>query len=227
MQLTLERPDYRYFLRGADGTGALVNERRLQASFVVAPDALDRFAARGAEPVRAGGKNPWTAALSSVEVRPHALLHDKESALARALLGFGGASALNRSSDRAAAEIVARGQLWPALDARLMPGAQSRCHDNACLLWAARQDALVMATGYCLDDDGLWRQHSWCVDVSGPRPAIVETTSKRLLYFGMALTAEESIETCRDQLDWSPRLARAPVPAGREPAPEPVAGPRP
>jgi uncharacterized protein len=40
MQLTLERPDYRYFLRGADGTGALVNERRLQASFVVAPDAL-------------------------------------------------------------------------------------------------------------------------------------------------------------------------------------------
>ena len=66
-----------------------------------------------------------------------------------------------------------------------------------------------------------------CVDVSGPRPAIVETTSKRLLYFGMALTAEESIETCRAQLDWSPRLARAPAPAGREPAPEPVAGPRP
>ncbi len=40
MQLTLERPDYRYFLRGADGDGALVNERRLTASFVLAPDAL-------------------------------------------------------------------------------------------------------------------------------------------------------------------------------------------
>ena len=40
MQLNLEHPDYRYSLRGADGNGALVNERRLARSFVVAPDAL-------------------------------------------------------------------------------------------------------------------------------------------------------------------------------------------
>jgi|SRR5690606_4299196 uncharacterized protein len=40
MQLNLEHPDYRYSLRGADGSGALVNERRLARSFVVAPDAL-------------------------------------------------------------------------------------------------------------------------------------------------------------------------------------------
>ncbi|MBH2010404.1 Mth938-like domain-containing protein [Thermomonas fusca] len=40
MQLNLERPDYQYFLRGADGTGALVNERRLTASFIIAPQAL-------------------------------------------------------------------------------------------------------------------------------------------------------------------------------------------
>ncbi|MFN3311567.1 MAG: Mth938-like domain-containing protein [Thermomonas sp.] len=40
MQLNLERPDYTYFLRGADGTGALVNDRRLTVSFVVGPDAL-------------------------------------------------------------------------------------------------------------------------------------------------------------------------------------------
>ena len=40
MQLNLEHPDYRYSLRGADGGGALVNERRLARSFVVAPDAL-------------------------------------------------------------------------------------------------------------------------------------------------------------------------------------------
>jgi uncharacterized protein len=40
MQLNLERPDYQYFLRGADGTAALVNERRIERSFVVAPDAL-------------------------------------------------------------------------------------------------------------------------------------------------------------------------------------------
>ena len=40
MQLNLERPDYQYFLRGADGTCALVNDRQLHRSFVVAPNAL-------------------------------------------------------------------------------------------------------------------------------------------------------------------------------------------
>ena len=40
MQLNLERPDYQYFLRCADGGSALVNERRLTASFIIAPEAL-------------------------------------------------------------------------------------------------------------------------------------------------------------------------------------------
>ena len=40
MQLTLERPDYDYFLRGADGRSALVNDRELRRSFVIAPDTL-------------------------------------------------------------------------------------------------------------------------------------------------------------------------------------------
>lgn len=40
MQLNLERPDYQYFLRGADGHGALVNAHPLDSSFVIAPDTL-------------------------------------------------------------------------------------------------------------------------------------------------------------------------------------------
>lgn len=40
MQLTLERPDHEFVLRGADGSLALVNERRLIRSFVIAPDRL-------------------------------------------------------------------------------------------------------------------------------------------------------------------------------------------
>ena len=40
MQLTLENPDHTYFLRGADGQVALVNDRRLEASFVLSPDTL-------------------------------------------------------------------------------------------------------------------------------------------------------------------------------------------
>lgn len=40
MQLNLERPDYQYFLRGADGVSALVDEQRLRRSFIIAPDTL-------------------------------------------------------------------------------------------------------------------------------------------------------------------------------------------
>ena len=40
MQLTLENPDFRYSLRGAGGDYALVNERRLEASFLLAPNDL-------------------------------------------------------------------------------------------------------------------------------------------------------------------------------------------
>ncbi len=40
MQLVEERPDLEYILRGADGTSALVNERKLQSSFIIAPTRL-------------------------------------------------------------------------------------------------------------------------------------------------------------------------------------------
>ena len=40
MQLTLENPDFRFTLRSADGRGALVNEQRLETSFILAPNQL-------------------------------------------------------------------------------------------------------------------------------------------------------------------------------------------
>ena len=40
MQLNLERPDYTWYLRGADGQHALVNERTIERSFVIAPESL-------------------------------------------------------------------------------------------------------------------------------------------------------------------------------------------
>jgi uncharacterized protein len=40
VQLTLENPEFRYLLRGADGASALVNERRLERSFIVSPTQL-------------------------------------------------------------------------------------------------------------------------------------------------------------------------------------------
>jgi uncharacterized protein len=40
MQLNLERPDYAWFLRGADGRHALVNDRIFDRSFAMSPDTL-------------------------------------------------------------------------------------------------------------------------------------------------------------------------------------------
>jgi len=40
MQLTLEDPDFRYALRGVDAGGVLVNEQRLERSFILAPNRL-------------------------------------------------------------------------------------------------------------------------------------------------------------------------------------------
>lgn len=40
MQLNLERPDYDFFLRSASASSALVNDQRLEHSFVIAPDTL-------------------------------------------------------------------------------------------------------------------------------------------------------------------------------------------
>ena len=40
MQLNLDRPDHAYYLRGPDGSAAVVNDRHLQDSFAVAPDRL-------------------------------------------------------------------------------------------------------------------------------------------------------------------------------------------
>ena len=40
MQLNLERPNYTWYLRGADGDYALVNERVLRKSFVISPATL-------------------------------------------------------------------------------------------------------------------------------------------------------------------------------------------
>ena len=61
MQLNLERPDYDYFLRGADGEAALVNERRLTTSFVIAPDKLiEEWPVRDARRLSADDLAIWT-----------------------------------------------------------------------------------------------------------------------------------------------------------------------
>jgi hypothetical protein len=49
-------------------------------------------------------------------------------------------------------------------------------------VWTSQASGfVVIATGYALSDDGLWRQHSWDV----LRDGILETTKARQKYFGI------------------------------------------
>jgi len=55
------------------------------------------------------------------------------------------------------------------------------CHDDCDRLFREKKIKHVY-TGYALDDDGLWRFHSWGFDAVDRR--VFEATEPRLMYFG-------------------------------------------
>lgn len=172
-------------------------------------DELDVVSAPSGVPVREGAGSPWKVVREDLVLGDHSFRHDDASPLAVRLLGFGGTGLVRpRSPDRDVPTILERGQAWPGASAEIHPGRVSSCHGNSSLLWAARQDDTVLATGYALSEDGLWRQHSWCVAVAG-EPAAMETTEPRLLYFGFAMTVEESLDFAACNCDVVPVLAPA------------------
>lgn len=175
----------------------------------LADDDVDALAAPLGEPVRIGGANPWAGHLVTFGAREHFPSHDTTSRLARAMLGFGGTTMVSRGADPDEAAILAKGQLWPGRDALLVKGRPCACHENSSELWETFQDSLVLATGYALSDDGLWRQHSWCVEGVG-KHRVIETTTRRLLYLGFAMTAEEAVTFHRSNTGYDARLAAAP-----------------
>jgi hypothetical protein len=74
----------------------------------------------------------------------------------------------------------------------MMKGRPSQCHFNSCRCWEANQDKAVLCTGYALSEDGMWRCHSWLVELRPRRNKIVETTVPRVAYFGFGMTTDES-----------------------------------
>lgn len=67
MQLTLENPDFRYFLRGVNADGILVNDRRLARSFILAPNHLDeQWSPRAAHDLSAADMAPLLALAPAV-----------------------------------------------------------------------------------------------------------------------------------------------------------------
>ena len=85
-------------------------------------------------------------------------------------------------------DILKRGTLWNKTD-KYVPGMTSQCHHNTANLYMKEKiDQIV--TGYALSSDGLWRQHSWGL----LKNKTVETTERRIKYFGFVLDEEESEE---------------------------------
>ncbi len=74
------------------------------------------------------------------------------------------------------------GSLSPAYKVVLNKLEANSCHWN-CLKLKAQHPDWIHYYGYGLSKDGLWRSHSWLVDKANRR--IIETTEKRVKYFGI------------------------------------------
>ena len=93
----------------------------------------------------------------------------------------GGSRLANEFEAAGVAFLLANGRTFEGAGARVIVGEPSRCHENA-QLYARLHPAAIWWTGLALSDDGLWRSHSWAMTSHG---ALIETTQKRLRYFGI------------------------------------------
>ena len=116
------------------------------------------------------------------------------------ILKIGGDNVL-MNGDNDDLRLLERGTWFPGNIGRLNKGRPNRCHSNSCLYYRAHPEARI-CTGYALSpDDGLWRSHSWCLVIkdSGER-VIIETTVKRLVYFGYVMTNDEAEKFCEQEI---------------------------
>lgn len=86
-------------------------------------------------------------------------------------------------------KIIKDGFLSGNMEVLLNIGSPSQCHSNACDYSDMYAEAQIV-TGYGLSEDGLWRQHSWVIH----NDQIIETTEKRILYFGRILSGQDLLD---------------------------------
>ena len=114
------------------------------------------------------------------------------------LLSMGGEYVVLAFNERDYVNILHRGFLQDGKYPIMKLGTPCHCHSNSAALWDINRNFLRIVTGYALSKDQLWRQHSWCVNIletmGNGHARIVETTVKRILYFGYMLTETESEE---------------------------------
>lgn len=186
---------------------------------------LDAHYARRGLPIRLGGQHDYDTSCRPLEAERLAWLREHwrsaheplqltpaeqgRQRLIQGLESMGGQFAIVASLEEDLAKLLERGQLWGATW-KMKRGATSRCHSNSCLLFEANQHLdLTIATGYALSDDGLWRQHSWCVYRTPKSVRVIETTERRLMYFGFAMNLAECLEFGDNNTDFGIEIAEA------------------
>jgi hypothetical protein len=121
-----------------------------------------------------------------------ALAHNPRVAdLQTRLLALGGEAAVFGVAPKLIELLLERGSVFYG-ESRSYKGRRGRCHYNAARLWAISPESRQLVTGFALSDDGCWRPHSWVLQPAKGKPPILETTEKRVLYFGAVLTPDEA-----------------------------------
>lgn len=133
------------------------------------------------------------------EYREFRLLH-------KILLSIGGSETSFSCLEEDMKAILERGVFHNGTS-KMMLGQPSRCHSNVCELWRLNNKTadVRICTGYALSADGMWRQHSWLAHYYETpkqfRMRIIETTAKRVAYYGFEMTQEEAEEFCYNNFD--------------------------
>lgn len=109
------------------------------------------------------------------------------------LLSIGGSETCFPIVEEDMGPILERGIFRPGRSKlRLMSANQ--CHSNVAYLWKQLRETVdaTICTGYALSEDGMWRQHTWLVYSQKTGGRVIETTAKRVAYYGVELTEEEA-----------------------------------
>lgn len=136
--------------------------------------------------------------VKNVLLENHSIKYKKDwNLLVEKLLASGGERVVDFYYEEDLDKILQRGQFFKGVKSKLVKMKTSRCHENSACFWHNYSDehgynSVKIVTGYALSDDGLWRQHSWVY--LPKKKLIVETTEKRIQYFGFILNDEEANE---------------------------------
>lgn len=103
------------------------------------------------------------------------------------LLKHGGQFVVSPIIEEDLKKLLSRGEFFPS-NSILVRGERCQCHRNSCNVWRNNIGSKLV-TGYALSvDDPVWVQHSWCWHEG----QIVETTERRIAYFGYVMGPREA-----------------------------------